>query len=126
MTDVYNYLHHGGKTWDDTRLCSHLNHGDGLRYDKRLTVDGNNDKGAFFGGRAVSAPPPHEQIPIKNAPWGVFLIQGHTYDVAIGTNLVSTDKATDVTTNAVHPFFIGCLVCVVQTGCLNIANSLVD
>ena len=66
------------------------------------------------------------QIPIKNAPWGVFLIQGHTYDVAIGTNLVSTDKAADVTTNAVHPFFIGCLVCAVQTGCLNIANGLVD
>lgn len=55
-----------------TDVYSLFNHGNWLRDDKRLTVDGNNDKGAFLGGRAVSAPPPHEQIPIKNAPRGVF------------------------------------------------------
>lgn len=110
-----------------TDVYSLFNHGNWLRDDKRLTVDGNNDKGAFFGGRAVSASPPHEQIPIKKTPRrAFFLIQGHTYDVAIGTNLVSTNEAADVTANAIHPFFIGCLVCVVQTGCLNIANGLVD
>lgn len=39
-----------------TDVYSLFNHGNWLRDDKRLTVDGNNDKGAFFGGRAVSAP----------------------------------------------------------------------
>lgn len=55
-----------------TDVYSLFNHGNWLRDDKRLTVDGNNDKGAFLGGVLCLRAPRHEQIPIKKRPVGRF------------------------------------------------------